>query len=207
MQSVLDMLTSGVHDAKNQLFVAESAVVRAEMEHDIVLDEARFAIEHAARRLQRALTAYRCERELLALNVGVVHVPDLFDELRLLNDAHLRAAGLAFDTTCAPDLPPWPMDRELLLDVLSNAVHNASRFARTRVRLSIGRHAEGLQLMVEDDGPGFDTLDAEEMTRRGLGLYVARAIALAHRRGGVAGRLELVNGGALGGAAFRLVLP
>ena len=207
MHSLLDLLTSGVHDAKNQLFVAESAVVRAEMEHGIVLDEARFAIEHAARRLQRALTAYRCERDLLALDVGMVHIADLFDEVCLLNDAHLRAAGLALDVACAAELPPCPMDRELMLDVLSNALHNASRFARTRVRLSAGPHAEGLQLVVEDDGPGFDTTDAEEMTRRGLGLYVARAIARAHRRGAASGRLELANGGTLGGAVFRLVLP
>src|SRR5690606_25480424 len=125
----------------------------------------------------------------------------------LLNDAHLRAAGLTLDIACAAELPPWPMDRELMLDVLSNAVHNASRYARTRVRLRAGQDAEGLHLMVEDDGPGFDTTDAEEMTRRGLGLYVARAIARAHRRGDAVGRLELSNGGALGGAAFRLVLP
>lgn len=207
MHSVLDLLTSGVHDAKNQLFIAESALVRAEAEHGIVLDEARFAIEHAARRLQRALTAYRCERELLALDVGMVHVPDLLDEAVLVSEAHLREAGLALEVACEQGLPPWPMDRELMLDVLSNALHNASRFARSRVRLTAARAAAGLVLSVEDDGPGFDTTDADEMARRGLGLFVAQEIARQHQRSGAVGRLELDNGGALGGALFRLVLP
>tara|TARA_R110002049_G_scaffold54538_8_gene151814 strand:- start:3370 stop:3993 length:624 start_codon:yes stop_codon:yes gene_type:complete len=207
MHSVLDLLTSGVHDAKNQLFIAESAVVRAEAEHGIALDDARFAIEHAARRLQRALTAYRCERELLALDVGMVHVPDLIDEAGLVSEAHLRQSGLTLDVACEQDLPPWAMDRELVLDVLSNALHNASRFARSRVRLSAVRDVDALVLSVEDDGPGFDTVDAAAMARRGLGLFVAREIARRHARNDTCGRLELDNGGALGGALFRLVLP
>lgn len=207
MHRVIDLLTSGVHDAKNQLFIAESAVVRAEAEHGIALDDARFAIEHAARRLQRALTAYRCERELLALDVGMVHVVDLLDEASLVSGNHLRKGGIALEVACLPELPPWPMDRELMLDVLSNALHNASRFARSSVRLSATRDAAALVLSVEDDGPGFDTLDADEMARRGLGLFVAREIVRQHHRAEVVGRLELDNGGALGGAVFRLVLP
>jgi signal transduction histidine kinase len=41
----------------------------------------------------------------------------------------------------------------------------------------------------------------------GLGLYFSARIAERHRRNGVQGRVELANGGALGGGLFRLYLP
>jgi signal transduction histidine kinase len=207
MRSVLDLLTSGVHDAKNRLFIAESAVVRAEVEHDIRLDDARFAIEQAALRLSRVLTAYRAERDLLALDVSMTLVADLVDEAVLVNGAHCHDKGLALEVM-APDAGlQWPLDRELMLDVLSNALQNAARFAHTRIRLAAKCGDGGLVLSVEDDGPGFDTTDAREMSQRGLGLFVAREIARRHRRADRTGRLELSNGGLLGGAVFRLTLP
>ncbi len=48
MHTLLDVLASGVHDAKNQLFVAESLIAAAEAKHGIELGEARYAIEPAA---------------------------------------------------------------------------------------------------------------------------------------------------------------
>lgn len=207
MQSVLDMLTSGVHDAKNQLFIAESTVVRAEAEHGIRLDEARFAIEQAALRLNRVLTAYRCERDLLGLMVEMVRIPDLLAEAALVSDAHCRHAGLALDVLpCDADLQ-WPLDRELMLDVLSNALNNASRYAAARIRLSAQRCGAELVLRVEDDGPGYATTDIDAMTPHGLGLFVAREIARLHRRGDHTGRMVLSVGSELGGAVFEMRLP
>ena len=41
MHRLLDILASGVHDAKNQLFIAESMIATSEAEHGIVMSEAR----------------------------------------------------------------------------------------------------------------------------------------------------------------------
>lgn len=207
MQSVLDMLTSGVHDAKNQLFIAESTIVRAEAEHGIELGEARFAIEQAALRLGRILTAYRCQRGLLGLAIEMTRVADLLAEAELINGAHCRSAGLTLTLACdAPDLQ-WPLDRELMLDVLSNALQNAARFAAKRIHLSASHTRDGLVLRVEDDGPGFAHTDVLAMTPKGLGLFVAQAIAQLHHRGDTSGALALRNGGDFGGAVFELMLP
>lgn len=207
MQSVLDMLTSGVHDAKNQLFIAESTIVRAEAEHGIELGEARFAIEQAALRLGRILTAYRCQRGLLGLAIEMVRVADLLAEAELINGAHCRTAGLTLTIDGdAPDLL-WPLDRELMLDVLSNALQNAARFAKGRIHLTASHTPGGLVLRVEDDGPGFAETDVLAMTPSGLGLFVAQAIAQLHCRGEIRGALRLRNGGELGGAVFELTLP
>ena len=60
MQRLLDILASGVHDAKNQLFVAESIIAAAERTHGVDLAEARYAIEAAAGRLSRTLPPIAC---------------------------------------------------------------------------------------------------------------------------------------------------
>jgi signal transduction histidine kinase len=207
MQTVLDLLTSGVHDAKNQLFVAESTVVRAELQHGIQLDEARFAIEQAALRLNRILIAYRSQRGLLALNIGMQRVSEMLDEAVLVCSAHCLNAGLKLEAECSDADMLWPLDRELLQDVLANAMNNASRFARTRILLSADCDGGELVVRVEDDGCGFDTTDPLELVQRGLGLFVAHEIARLHHRGERTGRLLLSNGGALGGAVFELRLP
>ena len=54
MQKLLDILASGIHDTKNQLFVTESLIAAAEQQHGINLGEARYALEAAAQRLSRA---------------------------------------------------------------------------------------------------------------------------------------------------------
>lgn len=207
MRDVLDLLTSGVHDARNQLFVAESQVVRAETEHDIRLDEARFAIEQAALRLNRILTAYRSQRGLLTLAVDMSRLGDVLDEAVLVAGPHCTLAELVLESVCVDDNLQWPLDRERVLDVLANALNNASRFARSQILLSARRDGDELMLRVEDDGPGFDSTDPAAMTQRGLGLFVAREIARQHRHGERCGRLLLSNGGTLGGAVFELRLP
>lgn len=207
MRDVLDLLTSGVHDAKNQLFVAESHVVRAEAEHGIRMDEARFAIEQAALRLNRILTAYRSQRGLLTLAVDMLRLEDVLDEAVLVAGSHCSNAGLALESVCFDDGLQWPLDRERMLDVLSNALNNASRFARSQILLSARRDGDELVLRVEDDGPGFDNTDVALIAQRGLGLFVAREIVQRHRRGERSGRLLLSNGGTLGGAVFELRLP
>ena len=76
MHRLLDVLASGVHDTKNQLFYAESQIAEAEAKHGLDLSEARYAIETAAVRLTRTLTAYHLLRNDATLAVvPVVVVP------------------------------------------------------------------------------------------------------------------------------------
>lgn len=206
MHRVLDILTSGVHDAKNQLFNAESLIVKAETEYGIELTEARFAIEQAASRLNRVLAAYRLQRHLGKLSIEMAHVDDLLNEALLINRAHCQHAGLALVAECTADRL-WPLDRELVLDTISNAIQNASRFARSRILVSAHTDAQGLRLRVEDDGDGFADPDIDCMAERGIGLFVARELIHLHARDGKHGRLVICNGGRFGGAVFEAHLP
>lgn len=202
MQPILDILASGVHDAKNHLLLAESLIVEAETRHDIDLGEARYAIEATAERLSRALSAYRLLGEEARLSPVPAVVGDLCDEVALDQRRHLAAHGVALDIRCAV-VDAWPLDRDLIRDLLNNAVQNAGRYARGQVRLSATEEDGWLVLRIEDDGPGYATLPPAP----GIGLLVADRLAALHRRRERAGYLELTNGGELGGAVFTVRLP
>jgi signal transduction histidine kinase len=106
-----------------------------------------------------------------------------------------------------------PVDRERFSLAVDNVLSNAVRFAKSRVRVRVAPHAGGVEVVVEDDGPGlpanvadpFDrvgtALARPSKTGSGLGLAVVRGVLAAH--GGEA-RAENVEGG---GARVTLRIP
>jgi signal transduction histidine kinase len=202
MHKLLDILASGVHDAKNQLFIAESLIAAAEAAHGIPLGEARYAIESAANRLSRTLNAYHLMRHHAAAAITPTIVGDVCDEVMLTQKKHLVERGIVLSVDCQV-LDEWPLDRDLITDMLNNAVQNAGRVARKVVHISATIDDDWLCLRVEDDGPGFATLPPAT----GTGLMVAERLAQLHSRHERQGSLHLSNGGSLGGARFELRLP
>lgn len=109
-------------------------------------------------------------------------------------------------------------DRELVGSVVSNIIINAMRYAGHALLITVSEEGEQLVLGINDDGPGYPQamidrqadyvqgIDAQTGST-GLGLYFAGRIAALHERGGVRGRIEIDNGGALGGGLFKLYLP
>ncbi|RIX48472.1 MAG: hypothetical protein D3M94_06210 [Rhodocyclales bacterium GT-UBC] len=202
MQDLLDILASGVHDAKNQLFVAESLIASAELERQLDLGEARYAVEAAAERLSRTLTAYRLLRQGEQASICPVIVADLCAEVALAQRRHLAAKHIRLSVDCQI-VDECLFDRDLVTDMLNNAVQNAARFARSEVRLSAWLDDETTVFRVIDDGPGYASLPPPF----GIGLMVAERLAAIHRRRGRRGSLHLSNGGLLGGACFEVRLP
>ena len=202
MHRLLDILASGIHDTKNQLFSAESLVAASETAHRIDLSEVRYAIESASNRLSRTLAAYQLMRHGAKLAIVPAIVTDLCAEVALAQKHHLANNGISLTVDCRA-LDDWPLDRDLVTDMLNNAVQNAGRFARHAVRLSAFEQDDELVLRVEDDGPGFSVIPPTG----GTGLIVAEKLAELHVSQHRHGRLTLSNGGALGGACFELRLP
>jgi signal transduction histidine kinase len=202
MYDLLDILASGVHDAKNQLFVAESLIASAELEHGLDMGEARYAVEAAAERLSRTLTAYRLLRQGEQASICPVIVGDLCAEIALAQQRHLAAKHIRLEVDCQV-IDECLFDRDLVTDMLNNAVQNAARFARSEVRLGAWLDGETTVFRVEDDGPGYASLPPSF----GIGLMVAERLAIIHHRQGRHGSLHLTNGGRLGGACFEVRLP
>lgn len=96
------------------------------------------------------------------------------------------------------DLPLCVGDPAQLRRVILNLLSNAIRYAQHQVRLSLTSQGRRLQLQVADDGPGiapadlphiFDRFYAGARGQSGIGLSIARDIALLH-----GGRLTAENG-------------
>lgn len=101
-----------------------------------------------------------------------------------------------------------------LLELLGNLLENAFKWARHQVLLSAralpapGARRDGLEIMVEDDGPGIAPEDVERLLQRGvrgdervqghgIGLAIVQDLLKAYR-----GRLDVTRSEALGGAKF-----
>lgn len=107
----------------------------------------------------------------------------------------------------------WYLDFRLVHMALDAAIHNASRFARTRITLSChprdiaGQH--WLEFFVDDDGPGMGaSADTGADHATGLGMALCQAIAQAHvlrQRHGQVSLAPLAS--PAGGTRFTLRLP
>ncbi len=113
----------------------------------------------------------------------------------------------------ARNLPLVRADRQKLMQVIVNLVRNALYATRPEeaIRVSVGASSQGeVGIAVEDDGPGVPPEIRERLFQPfasskgegglGLGLYMARLIAVAH-----GGALALVD--RPGGARFEVTLP
>ncbi len=114
-------------------------------------------------------------------------------------------------------LPLLPLDRDMLIQILTNLTDNALRFAQSRVTITAGRCTGGVQVTVADDGPGIGTEDQarlfskfEQITRstgpdgyKGTGLGLSICQELLRRFGG-----KIWVDSTLGqGAQFHFLLP
>ncbi|MCE9576126.1 MAG: GAF domain-containing protein [Deltaproteobacteria bacterium] len=105
------------------------------------------------------------------------------------------AAAVVLEARLPPRIPEVACDRHRILQVLTNVVVNALRFtpAGGRIRIEIEAVAEGVQVHIDDTGPGIATTEREELFLRhwrgrtrtdhgglGLGLYICRGIVERH---------------------------
>ena len=123
---------------------------------------------------------------------------------RLYPDQAFEVAG---DTAL-----PVACEAEDLNEILANLLDNAAKWARRRVRLSVGRLEGQVRILVEDDGSGvspeareriFQVGERLDERRPGFGLGLAIVRDLTNRYGG---RVWIDDSG-LGGAAVSVVLP
>jgi signal transduction histidine kinase len=129
------------------------------------------------------------------------------------------AAGVGLESSVASDLPPVNGDGDRLAQVFTNLVDNAIKFTPRGGKIGIraAPDRDGLEVVVEDTGPGIRPEDLPHVFDRffqadeartggeahgaGLGLAIAREIVLAH--GGKI-RVRSAEGQ---GAAFSVSLP
>lgn len=203
---------SVAHDVKNRLVILGEEL--AKLASLTLPDEARAHVTSANQqavmltsKLIEWLTVQRASEGAGLRALPHEEVPELF-----LDDMHAQAkplgAGRVQIVKHAGELPSfWFYDTQLVRLAIDSAVHNALRFAKSRITLGARVEAgQGGRLCfyVHDDGPGVSS--EASPTSTGLGRRLCREVALAHKNRGVYGECTLRDHPE-GGALFELYLP
>ena len=192
-----------IHDVKNRL-----AQLAGNAERNGDTETLRIALE-AAETLTQLLAFYKSESGILRLDIEA-HAPvDLIGELA--NETRgMGPISIEQDCSAAPTLAFY--DEALVRMVLVNALHNALRYARSRITISATETEAHVAFCVRDDGVGYpesvlaDSGASATITRdgTGLGLRLAKRIAELHENAGNCGTIVLANDN---GGVFELRLP
>jgi len=167
-------------------------------------------------KLIQMLALFRFAQGPYVIDIAYRPVKELIEEIVAEAKPLLGSRSIAASHDVETELC-WFYDRDLVAGVLNNAIHNALRCAKSEIRLSAFTENGLLAIRVEDDGEGFPQKILENGGsmknldisggKTGLGLYFSSVCAGLHTNKGQSGRIELSNGGSLGGAVFTLFLP
>lgn len=120
--------------------------------------------------------------------------------------------GKTLETECEPDLVVR-MDAQDIEEVLGNLLDNALKWCRGKLALTARKRRGGIEVLIEDDGPGIPPDARAEAVRSGarldtskpgtgLGLAIASDLLQAY-----GASLTLEDSQRLGGLAVRITLP
>jgi len=197
------------HEIKNPI-TAVNAALRAVADelgadHRVVLEELAGKLHKLENLMRRTLSFVRP----LELKLEPREIEPWLEEIVQSMRPVLDARGVRVELEVTAGCPIVRFDAQLLEEVVTNLLHNASeatgRGGRIRV-LALPVEA-GVEIAVEDDGPGvpaelrerlFQPFVSSKQDGTGIGLAISRKIVEEH-----GGTLELDASGALGGASFR----
>jgi two-component system, OmpR family, sensor kinase len=219
----------GSHKDMSHAIAHEIKTPLARMRFEIEMARAADGAEALARRLDNinrdigelntfvtaALDYAILERAEVALNVGEHDftriVPPLTEAVKRGAPGHIH-----IECDVASDATRVVCDAHLMETVVRNLLNNATRFARTKIRVAFDGRARGrYTLHVDDDGPGIPEADRERVfgsfvqldapagakTGYGLGLAIVKRIAEWHQG------TVVVSTSPLGGARFTVEWP
>lgn len=177
-------------------------------------DEIGRAGERMDRLIRDLLEVTRIEGGRLAMRVSPLTVESVADDVRACCSAEVEQAGMTLVLDVESALPNVLADRDRLIQVFTNLIGNAAKFANagSRVTLRITREREMICFSLADEGPGVSKQDlphlfdrfwqAHRADRRGAGLGLAIVKGIVESLGG---RIWVDSSPA--GTTFTFVLP
>lgn len=207
-----DALALIAHDLKNALGGLEGELAEL-IDHPtpVMAQRAHLHCAELRRQFIQFLTLYGARTDGLCALCEDESPLDLLQALQRVWSVKLQMEGSAVQVTTQPDSVDtapafWYFDHRLVQLALDAAIHNAVRFARTRVEIGVTQANGFLVWRVHDDGPGLDADDPGQANATGLGTALAEAVVNAHAHSGRHGRIQL--GSSPGqGTTFTMALP
>lgn len=211
-----------IHDVKNSLalFLGRiEAVEKQDKSSGKTYANFKYEIKRINNNLVRLLSLYKVDEADFTLQDDYYLINDFFEEIGAEYAAMLRENDIELIRDCADDLY-CRLDKGLIYGVLDNAINNAVRYTKTRIKLKASEEGGFVVLSVQDDGHGYPEsmltqgqpakceteMDIAGGTN-GLGIYFSRIVASLHKGEGREGYLRLANGGEFGGSCFSIYLP
>lgn len=194
-----DMIAVVSHDLRNPLQSVASAAAVLQVDGSPERRTAsagaiRVATEQMDRLLQDLLDITQIDAGQLFVNREPTDVEVLVNEARTMFQDLARERSIELQCSAAPKLPRVHVDRDRILQVLSNLLGNALKFVPSggRIDISATKEAGRVRIAVSDTGPGIDEKNLQRVFDRfwradrrkdrgaGLGLAVAKGIVQAH---------------------------
>ena len=199
--AVLDSIT---HELRTPLTAIRAAATSLLSQPALVESQRRellSIVEEESFRLNRllghALEMARLESPGIQLGLRPLQMQDVIE--RALEESRAMLRGRKVSVDLPSDLPPVPMDGELLGRVFHHLLENAARYspAGSPVRISARLEQNRLLVSVQDEGQGIDEAEQplifgrffrgsrqpRQMQGTGMGLAIAKAIINAHKGG------------------------
>ena len=212
MQRYRNTLADLAHSLKTPL-----AVIRNELESGVAGEQMRWTVLEQAGRMDQ-IVAYRLSRAAASGHTTFAAPIPLQSPAEEVV-ASLEKVYVAKNILCEFDIDPAARfygEEGDLLELLGNLLENAFKWARSRVLLSAralprrGARRAGLELCIEDDGPGIPQDQVEHLLERGvrgdqrvqghgIGLAIVQELLKAYR-----GSLDVSRSTTMGGAKFTL---
>lgn len=198
-----NLLAQDLHDSIAQGLAFLNIQVQL-LEDSLKKERAEEAMQTAGKLREGVQESYDHVRELLVHFRTRVDQADLDSAIRAALDKFEGQTGIATAFTSTGNGPPLDAGNEIqAMHIIQEALSNIRKHARASlVRVEVQRSGQGVEVVVEDDGGGFDP-DSEPNLRseRHVGLKIMRE--RAHRIGGEC----LIEAQPGKGVRVRLVLP
>jgi signal transduction histidine kinase len=179
-------------------------------------------MEYEVRRINnhliKLLAIYEADQGIFLLNMDAHAVKDFLDEAMLEHCVIMRQKEIDCAVECDHDLY-WYFDRDLMKEVMSNAIDTALRFTNDMIHLTVKVAPNGLSIDIENNGDGFPSYLLEQQNRlinpepgfinnnTGLGLFFTQTVLNMHQHNGNSGRVSLTNHEKNQGGVFSIVVP
>jgi signal transduction histidine kinase len=196
-----ELAASMAHEIRNPLAAIVNATALLADETQLTAEERAgtlAAMRTEARRLNRILSDFLRFARPPQARVAPGDIRDVLEHVSgLIRDDRPRASRVDVKVVVDPTLPPFPFDRDQLIQVVWNVALNGveAMNGRGRLSLEVARQNGAVALAVTDTGPGipverrgrvFEPFYTGKPNGTGLGLTIAERIVAAH-----GGRIEI----------------
>lgn len=207
---VLAIVSHDLRNPANTVFMAAGLLLDYELDADKKRQQLQ-VIQRAALQItgliQDLLDVTRAESATLPLQLQPELLEPLVIEVVSGFALQAEARGLTLESNLSPAAAAAPMDRQRVVQILSNLIGNSLKFTPRggKVRLEVAAEPGGIRFVVRDTGAGipedelahvFDRFwQATRNRRAGAGLGLAISKAIVHAHGGEIGVESVVGQG------------